>query len=240
MSDLTDINQIGRVAPRTVERPDRTNGNLKQEPEGASEGRTPDPSLALEIASNASATAEGRAAHDEGISADELLDPIDQHIKEIGQDEKHPLYRQAIGKAAFERTAFGDRNPRLSAPARKGFHRHWFIDKPGRIDRGLRAGWKFVKDHDGTNMLRVTGGYQLETKEGQKSYYMEMPQEWYEADQRATLQAVAETEATIRRGEVAVGDGKYVPRDPATGNMMVHMEIERHGSALAPLVPIRR
>jgi|SRR5579864_1124180 len=240
MSDLTDINQIGRVAPRTPERPDRTNGNIKPESEAAAEGRTPDPALALEIATKAQSSAEERAAHDEGISTDELLDPVAQHIKEIGQDESHPLYLRAIGKAAWGRTPFGDRNPKLAAPLRKGFHRHWFIDKPGRIGNALRAGWKFVKDDiSGKNMERVTGNFQSETKDGQRSFYMEMPQEWYEADQNATLKSVAETEATIRRGEVATGDGKYVPLD-AAGRMMVQMQVERHGSALAPLVPTPR
>lgn len=237
MSDFTTgINQIGRVGARVI-------GELDDRParelHGASEGRTPDPELTSDILRQAKATPEDEAAFVQGISAD-ADDPVEQHLKEIGEDTEHPLQQRAIRRAAFERIPFGTRSFRLTAPQRKGFQRHWFTNKPGRINRALRAGWKHVKDDiDGKPMNRVSGTYDTDTKDGQKSYLMEMPQEWFDADQRQTLNSVAEIEQTIRRGEVAIGDGKYVPRDPATGNMLVRMDVERQGSALAPLVPNR-
>jgi hypothetical protein len=127
----------------------------------------------------------------------------------------------------FVRRPFAERQMKLSAPRRPGFHRHWFNDEPGRIAHMKERGYKVVTEN-GKPITRTVGV--SARGEGQTGYLMEIPLQWYEEDQRLSQKAADEIEATIRRGEMAVGDGRnrYVPRDG------VDMRVERQNSPLVP------
>ncbi len=109
------------------------------------------------------------------------------------------------------RKPFGSLEQKLAYPARDGFHRHWFNDVPGRIQRAQEAGYEHVKDKEDKNVCKVVG-----TAEGGgplHAYLMEIPEEWHQEDMAAQQQHIDEVEATIKRGEFESkeGDGRYVP-----------------------------
>lgn len=53
---------------------------------------------------------------------------------------------------------------KLSVPAIPGWHLHWFVGEPGRIQRALQGGYKFVDESDiGALGSRILGSSPLET-----------------------------------------------------------------------------
>lgn len=109
------------------------------------------------------------------------------------------------------RKPFGMLEQKLSYPAREGFHRHWFNDTPGRVQRAQEAGYEHVKDDEGKNVCRIVGS--AEGGGALNGYLMEIPEEWYKQDMAAQQKEVDAKEATMRRGELEkqAGDGRYVP-----------------------------
>lgn len=110
------------------------------------------------------------------------------------------------------RIPFGSAVQRLDYPIRQGYHRYWFNDSPGRIQRALAAGYKHVLDGDGKIVHRpvgtITGGGVL------LGYLMEIPVEWWKKDLAASQKVNDRIDADIRRGNIEgkVGeDGRYVP-----------------------------
>jgi hypothetical protein len=101
-------------------------------------------------------------------------------------------------------------NP-LEYPERPGYHRHVFNDKPGRLERALRGGYQFVTkdqipDFDVSPLLsqkeevdsRVSWAVgQEDDGRAIRGYLMEIPEELYQADQRAregkTIDVLKET-----------------------------------------------
>jgi hypothetical protein len=118
--------------------------------------------------------------------------------------------------AARSRVPFGTPQMKLSSDPRPGFHRRYFNDVPGRIERALNAGYSHVKDSNGNNVTTTVGV----AKEGGglMAYLMEIPKELFDGDQAAKMQAIDEFDESIRRGVDASGrapgqDGRYVPVD---------------------------
>jgi hypothetical protein len=110
------------------------------------------------------------------------------------------------------RLPFGSAVQRLEYPPRPGYHRYWFNDNPGRIQRALAAGYKHVLDDDGKVVHRPVG-----TSSGTVllGYLMEIPEAWWKKDLKAGQDKVDQMDADIRRGNVEgeVGkDGRYVPQ----------------------------
>ncbi len=96
------------------------------------------------------------------------------------------------------RVPFGSARQKMAVEPRPGYHRHWFNDEPGRVDRALEAGYSHVTDvKTGENKKMVVGRY--ESGAPQTAYLMEVPQEWYDEDQAAEQALVNEREETIRR-----------------------------------------
>ncbi len=130
----------------------------------------------------------------------------------------------------FVRIPFGQRSARLAAPSRPGYHRHRFNDDGERVARALAAGYKVV-NVNGKPDRRVVGT--SARGDGQYGVLMEIPLVWYEEDMRLSQKPADDIEATIRRGEVAVGDGskRYVPLEPGTNRPMIDMrdEVQRGG-----------
>lgn len=113
----------------------------------------------------------------------------------------------------FVRQPFGAIRAKLSAPARKGFHRHWFNDDLDRIQQAQAAGYTHVKEATGQPMMRVAGvakgGGPLRT------YLMEIPEEWFKEDAAAKHKELDEIDAAIRGGNIARKDNdeRYVPKN---------------------------
>lgn len=114
------------------------------------------------------------------------------------------------------RRPFGSHMQKLAYEARPGYHRHWFNEIPGRLDKALEAGYAFVLDKEQKRVARPVG-----VNEGGGSlmaYLMEIPEEWYKEDMKAEQDGIDDLEDNIRQGADAQGkpgsDGRYIP---ATG-----------------------
>jgi hypothetical protein len=126
------------------------------------------------------------------------------------------------------RKPFGAHVLKLQYPERAGYHRHWFKDTPGRIDRATEAGYAHVKGKDGKNVAHVGGVAEHGGK--QTLYMMEIPLEWYRADQALKDARRDEIDAKIKRSVVAGSapgqDGSYVPVNKAG---TLGADIKMHG-----------
>jgi hypothetical protein len=134
-----------------------------------------------------------------------------------------PLAADQIEHAAPEvaprpaaRIPFGTPQLKLGYEKRPGFHRHIFNDVPGRIQRAQNAGYAHVKDREGNN-VKTTVGVAKEGG-GLTGYLMEIPDELYDADQAAKMQAINAFDESLRRGVDSGGhapgqDGRYIPKD---------------------------
>ena len=127
---------------------------------------------------------------------------------------------------ARKRVPFGTPQLKLDYEQRPGFHRRYFNDVPGRIQRAQNAGYSHVKNHEGNNVTATVGV----AKEGGglMAYLMEIPKELFDEDQAVKMQAIKEFDAAIRRGVDAGGhapgqDGRYVPVD-AYGKPKISIE----------------
>lgn len=98
---------------------------------------------------------------------------------------------------------------KLEAPQREGYHRHWFVDRPGRLAEAEELAYEHVRDtsikSDGTDsrVRRLTGTDGFGAP--QYSYLMETPLEEYEAGQADKESAHAAFEAAISRGQDPLG-----------------------------------
>lgn len=115
-------------------------------------------------------------------------------------------------------------NP-LEYPDKPGYHRHIFNDKQGRLERALRGGYQFV-----TKTMLKEEGYDWDPILSQKGevddkvswlvgqedngapirgYLMEIPQAWYDEDQRTregkTLAIIKES---LRQGQSEMNPGQ--------------------------------
>jgi len=106
-----------------------------------------------------------------------------------------------------ERVPIGVRRQRLGAEERRGFHRHWFNDSPGRIDAAKAGGYEHVTDENGEPRRARVGV--APDGEVQMGYLMEIPQKFYDEDQRAKHKSVDEFEDALKRGAPALeGQGQ--------------------------------
>ena len=109
------------------------------------------------------------------------------------------------------RKPFGALDQKLAYPERENYHRHWFNDVPGRIQRAQEAGYEHVKDKEGKTVSRTVGV--AEGGGALAAYLMEIPLEWYTQDMAAQQAEIDKREESIKRGELESqqGDGRYVP-----------------------------
>jgi len=113
----------------------------------------------------------------------------------------------------------GVRRQRLTLPERKGFHRHWFNDTPGRIDQAIEAGYTPIIDESsldeegrGTAVTARVGV--AASGDVLMAHAMEIPINFYDEDQREKQKPIDEFDAELRRGTV----------DPERGNAAVTSE----------------
>lgn len=113
-----------------------------------------------------------------------------------------------------ERIPFGVPRRQLNVNARDGYVGRWFNDVDDRLQRARAAGYELRDDPNlkagDTNVVDNTGlGSALSKNVGTKkdgtpmtAYYMELPKELYDADQKAKQEQIQLTEDAIRN----VGD----------------------------------
>lgn len=125
---------------------------------------------------------------------------------------RDPEPEAAQPRSRRARRPFGEHYQKLAYDARPGFHRHWFNDSPGRIDRAHEAGYEHVKEADGKPVKRPVGT--ADTGQALFGYLMEIPEEWYKEDIAIIQTRVDEVDRSIRRGEFMSGkdDHRYIPK----------------------------
>ena len=122
--------------------------------------------------------------------------------------------RQAQRVPKDARRPFGSQTQKLAYPEREGFHRHWFSDKPGRIDAAVAAGYTHVIDKEGKRVARPVGVN--DAGGAQIGFLMEIPEDWYQEDMERQFAENNKMEEAIKTGSVAGKpgeDGLYVPKD---------------------------
>ena len=100
------------------------------------------------------------------------------------------------------RKGFGSFSQKLARPNRVGYHRHWFNDTPGRIQRALEAGWTHVmNDVMKKNECEIVGvaaaGGVLH------AYLLEIPEDWYNDDMLEQEKMNSSREELIKGGAQA-------------------------------------
>ena len=136
--------------------------------------------------------------------------------KEIEADDTaeftEPVSR---GREEVKRIPFGVREAKLHVPEREGYRRRVFNDKwakePGRIERAKRAGYRIVEDSP-LNGTAVGGN-----KDGSpiQAMVMEIPQEWFDEDQKAKADRIDQTERLMNKGDLDQTEpaaNRYVPK----------------------------
>lgn len=124
-----------------------------------------------------------------------------------------PRLREREPEPVRERVPFGTVEQTLAYPNRPGYRRYWFNDTPGRINRAKQAGYSHVIDPDtGNPVARITG--QTEKGDGQNSFLMEIPMEWYQEDMERQAQERERALNDIRNGRAGQGadDNRYIPQ----------------------------
>lgn len=115
-------------------------------------------------------------------------------------DAKTPYDEGEAGPATrFVRVPFGAQTQKLYYPPREGFHRHWFNDTPGRIQRATQAGYAHVQEN-GAPVSRPVG-----VREGGGAmigFLMEIPEEWFQEDQALHQARVDEIDQAIGAGNL--------------------------------------
>lgn len=75
-----------------------------------------------------------------------------------------------------EKMPFGSFDRKLDLPPIEGYKQHWFVAKPGRIERALGAGWTYVLDDEGKPRSQVAGS------DGIRQYAMKIPMQFWLED----------------------------------------------------------
>jgi hypothetical protein len=128
---------------------------------------------------------------------------------------------------------------RLEVPEIPGYHLHWFINSPERIQRALEGGYEFVEHRDmkinsvglggdsalsgNTDMgsrVSVISGQEI-GKDGQPTrlVLMKIRQEWYEEDQKLINSQNERVAASIRGGQLGA--------DKEVGGDAVHRYVDK-------------
>lgn len=112
----------------------------------------------------------------------------------------------AAPRGRRKRKPFGNQDQKLAYPNRDGYHRHWFNDVPGRLQRAQEAGYEPVNGPDGKPVSMVVGvgrgGAAL------TAYLHEIPLEYYEEDMAANDSVVHEKLGQIASGKFNAPAGR--------------------------------
>lgn len=134
--------------------------------------------------------------------------------------QANPAQPTPTTKVERKRIPMSAPTQRLSVPEIPGFHLHWFIGAPDRIQRALQGGYQFVEqievglfDRDlaggmgpsggtdlGTRVSVIAGGTAENSNEAQRLYLMKLPDDLWAEDQ-AALAKINENLAQAIRGD---------------------------------------
>lgn len=141
----------------------------------------------------------------------------------MGRDERADT-RDEEGRK--KRIPLGVPRSKLNAPQRQGYYRRFINDTVGRITGAISGGYNFVSKTDLNRRQKGMTGDDFKQGEAERrlvgrqeggeplfAYLMEIPLEWYEADQKEKMDAILETEAVMKRGpEEGNAQGMYAPK----------------------------
>lgn len=139
-----------------------------------------------------------------------------------------PLNTQNPGNAPARTKAERQRVPmsvpvqKLSVPDMPGWHLHWFLNSPSRIQRAQQGGYEFVDSSEislnnadlggestqsgntdmGSQVSVVAGKQLADNGQPERLILMKIRQEWYEEDQKLLDQTSARTVAALSGGMV--------------------------------------
>jgi len=122
--------------------------------------------------------------------------------------------------AMRKRQPFGSYDRKLDLQPIEGYKQHWFVAKPGRLERALAAGWTYILDDEGKPRSMVGGS------DGVRQYAMKIPMQfWLEDQARSDSRAKTALDAVKKQkpsgqgvpGASAVdGDKFYTPDGKAS------------------------
>lgn len=102
----------------------------------------------------------------------------------------HPDYQpdapdmtSEIARIRKMRHPLGAFTQKLALEARRGYHRHWFNDVPGRLSDALNNGWAHIKGPEGQPIKRVVGAGK--DNGALFAYAMEIPEVFWLEDMAA-------------------------------------------------------
>ena len=150
--------------------------------------------------------------------------------------EERPEQRDAV-TGREERVPLGIARQKLKVPEIQGYRLRWINDTPGRLNEARQGGYEFVMndeiggkfgdtDIDQTNRdlgSKVCRAVSQTT--GLKAYLMKIPNEYYEADQRAKQKEIDVVDQAIHSGKLKDFVNQYVPEDGK--GIRVHVSNER-------------
>ena len=125
---------------------------------------------------------------------------------------------------------------RLAVPDIPGYHLHWMLGTPSRIQQALKAGYEFVDPDEadvtnfgladdasksgntdmGSRVSVVAGSDAGEDGREQRLYLMKIKQEWWESDQKILEDRNEQVAAILRGGQDLSAnphgsDNRYIP-----------------------------
>jgi hypothetical protein len=126
-------------------------------------------------------------------------------------------YDKYVARLRETHKPFGGFEQKLARPGRKGYHRVWINDEPGRINQARNAGFEHVKDPaTGKNEVMVVNP--SKPVGSQFGYFMEIPIEIWELNQKLKHARSDAIEAAIKGSKVLTAEAKdedggafYVP-----------------------------
>lgn len=121
-----------------------------------------------------------------------------------------------------ERIPLGAPVQKLHAEARPGYVRRWVNDEPGRISQAQNGGYSFVADQtkvgtgseDGNTDMGSAVSRVVDRRTGQRAFLMEIPKDFYDADQAEKQKRIDAIDGAIKTGNInrQADDGRYVPK----------------------------
>jgi len=129
-------------------------------------------------------------------------------------------------KERKERIPYGSPRSRMGTVKREGYVQRWVKDHKGFLGHAKEGGYDFVSKENGEfiekderNRDVGLGNYKsiISDRDGTRSYLMEIPEEFYEMDQKAKNDNIDSSESVIRAGKGNGGnhgtDGRYIPSE---------------------------
>jgi len=129
-------------------------------------------------------------------------------------------------KLRKERIPYGSPRSRMGTVPRKGYRNRWVKDHKGFLEYAKEGGYRFVSKENGEFLEKDTrnidaglGNYKsiISDRDGSRSYLMEIPEEFYEMDQKVKNDRIDASESTIKKGKgyggSYGGEGRYIPSE---------------------------